>query len=305
MMDSTITPRTTLDERELDALWTLAQACQSHDFIDLRLNWNGLRARSGAHVSDWLYYHNGELMGFLTADGLGEDEAEITGMVHPNARRHGVFRVLVAETGAEAQRRGTKRLVFYSDRRSESAHAFINKFDVVYSHAEHLMMLPDGRALPAPATELEVRRASVDDAPAISQIIATEWGDDSERRRQRVAQEIAKSAVRYYIAMLNGQPIATMNIQQINDQPYVYALVTHPEVRGRGYGRQFLVSVLADVAKEQPGPIFLEVDQTNSPAIGLYCSLGFDVMTTYDYWAVDVAKLLSSATEEPQGRAYA
>src|SRR4051794_34748237 len=85
----------TLNDAELAEIQQLAQICQEHEPLDLRLNWDGLAMRTGDRASDLLYYRDDILIGFFSIDGLGSDEPEGTGMVHPGYRRQGVFRALV------------------------------------------------------------------------------------------------------------------------------------------------------------------------------------------------------------------
>lgn len=60
------------------------------------------------------------------------------------------------------------------------------------------------------------------------------------------------------------------------------------EYRGRGYGRQMLEQIIRQLHDEGIKAITLEVEVENKNAIGLYSSCGFQVVTTYDYFAHDI-----------------
>src|SRR4051794_25312022 len=97
-------PKQSLSAHELGQIRALAEACQQAEELDLRLVWSALEQRSNDTPSDLLYYADGQLVGFLTLEGIGDDEAEATGMVHPAYRRRGIFRELIATALAECQR---------------------------------------------------------------------------------------------------------------------------------------------------------------------------------------------------------
>ena len=68
--------KSTLIDAELAEIKQLAQICQEHEPIDLRLNWDMLTLRTGDKANDLLYYRDDRLIGFFSLDGLGFDEAE-------------------------------------------------------------------------------------------------------------------------------------------------------------------------------------------------------------------------------------
>ncbi len=113
---------------------------------------------------------------------------------------------------------------------------------------------------------------------------------DAPTFRHVVARGIQDGSRSYYIARDGDTPVGTINIDVIDDQPYIYGFVVTPEQRGRGYGRQILSRLLDQIVGERPGPVFLEVETENQVALGLYTSFGFAITQTYDYSRVEVVK---------------
>src|SRR5262245_23375680 len=111
----------TLTDLDLAEIQQLARICEDLDQIDLRLNWDALKWRTGEEVNDFAYYPAGALLGLLTLDGLGFDEAEGTGMVHPEHRCAGVFRALVDAARDECRAHSTEALILFCDHRSPAA----------------------------------------------------------------------------------------------------------------------------------------------------------------------------------------
>jgi ribosomal protein S18 acetylase RimI-like enzyme len=288
MMTSTprqgIYKKWTLTDAELAEIQQLARICQEHEPLDLRLTWDALALRSGDKANELTYYRDDVLIGFFSMDGLGFEEAEGTGMVHPNYRRQGVFRALVAAAREECRQNKTESLLLLFDHRSDAAIAFANAIGAQHDFSEHNMRLDDPNSLPQIEQRLDLRKATEVDAPAIAEILAQDFGADAEQLRQNIAHNMQSSIYQYYIATLDREPIGTLNVQNLGGDAYIYGFVVRPLQRGRGYGKEILARAIADIVTQRPQPIFLEVETENDPAFGLYRSFGFEVTTTYDYY---------------------
>jgi ribosomal protein S18 acetylase RimI-like enzyme len=274
----------TLTDADLAEMRELARICQEYEPLEFRLSWDALALRSGKQVNELLYYRNDALVGFFSMDGLGFDEAEGTGMVHPSYRRQGVFRALVEAAQAECRQNNTESLILYFDHRSDAAIAFCNAIGAQHDFSEHSMRLDHPERLPQVAQRLDFRKATLEDAPAIAATVARDFNTDPEQLRQNVANNMQSPIYTYYIAMLDHQPIGTLNVQNLGGDAYIYGFVVRPDQRGCGYGKEILARTIADIVAERPQPIFLEVETDNDPAFGLYRSFGFEVTATYDYY---------------------
>ena len=290
-----IYPRQTLTEGEIAEIRVLADACLQRDELDLRLLWEVLQSRSGETANDFLHYVDGELVGFLTIEGVGDEDAEATGMVHPAHRRRGVFGALVEAAKSECRRNATPAIVFYCDRRSQPAKAFLESIGATYQFSEHKMRLDTPGAAEAPATELSITRAGPEDAADIAAVLAEDMGLQATGFAQHIADNMRRPTYTYYIARLGETAVGTANLQILDQRPYIYGFVVRPEYRGRGYGRQILAHMIAGISAAQPEPVFLEVEQDNTPALGLYRSFGFEPVATFDYYRVNISESADNA----------
>jgi ribosomal protein S18 acetylase RimI-like enzyme len=281
-----IYPKWTLSDAELAEIEQLARICQEHEPIELRIGWEGLRLRTGDLPHEHVYYRDDVLIGFITLDGLGSDEAEATGMVHPSYRRQGVFRALVAAAREACRKSNTASLILVFDHRSAAAIAFAEAIGAQHDFSEHSMRREQGTPAPQSAQRLDFRKATTEDAAAIAAILATDFDADLNQLRQNVARNMQSPVYQYYIAALDHEPIGTLNVQTLGGDAYIYGFVVRPEQRGRGYGREILARTIADITAARAQPVFIEVETENDPAYGLYRSLGFEVTTTYDYYRV-------------------
>ena len=282
-----VVERRSLTDTELADARALADICISYEDIDLRIGWSTLLDRAGDAPQDYLFYQDGTLIGFLSMYGVGTDQAEVGGIVHPRHRRKGVFTALVAAARATCRQHNTDALLFVCDRRSETAIAFCESIGAAHTFSEHLMKLETPAAVVQPAGQFDFHRARPTDAAAIAEIIAEDTGMDAPLFRQAVASGIETGVRQYYVAKAGDTTIGTINVDVIDGLPYIYGFVIRPEQRGRGYGKQMLAATIADIVAERPQPIFLEVETDNTRALHLYQAFGFTIIRTYDYYRVD------------------
>lgn len=94
-----------------------------------------------------------------------------------------------------------------------------------------------------------------------------------------VREEAQRPWSRIFVARENGFPVAYLVAWHVADELHLLAIATSAERRRTGIGRA-LVQRLVDFAFERDvGQIFLEVRRSNEPAIALYRSFGFYVLS--------------------------
>src|SRR5947209_1607857 len=94
-----------LTTAELAQIEQLALLCNTYDGLDLKLNWETLRSRPSEQTNDFLYYAADQLVGYLALFSFNAQEAELSGMVHPDQRRRGIFSTLLQEAKRECEQR--------------------------------------------------------------------------------------------------------------------------------------------------------------------------------------------------------
>jgi ribosomal protein S18 acetylase RimI-like enzyme len=277
-------PKHALTHTELKAIDDLAEICERHDGLDLRLGSNIAQSLGDDSSNGLAYYRDDLLVGFLSLEGLGSSEAEASGMVHPQHRRQGVFRALVAAAEVECRRSGSGALLFYCDHHSESAKAFLEAIGARFVFAEHRMRLEQASNIPPPDPRLNLQAAAVADAGTIARILADDIGTEAQFLAQKIAADIQRQARQYYIARLGGDLVGTINVDVIDGNPYIYGFVVLPEYRGRGYGRQILGRTIEAIQAGGQRSVFIEVESDNRTALSLYRSVGFAITHTHDYY---------------------
>ena len=278
-------------EDEIVAIEQLTTVCNAFEGLHIRLSGTDMfRQRSGDETLDFLYYEQGQLVGYLGIDNHGTTEKECTGMVHPACRRKGIARRLLYAAKEEGRHSGIQQLVLSNERTSTSGTAFIQAIDAKLNFSEHEMVLGTFQERPVFDERLIIRQASnAGDSAMVELIMATDIGD-IEQAKQYVASSIKDENQRFYLMTFGGtdvgcdEPVGSLRLTTMGQRTGIYGFVVRPEYRGKGYGRQLLQEVIRIIRNEGPNEIMLDVDVHNATALGLYLSLGFEIKTTYDYY---------------------
>ena len=278
----------TLTEAEVTSIELLITTCNNYDGLHMRIDMGTLRDRPGDEANDFLYYEDGMLVGYLFVEGWGGRDRELVGMVHPDYRRRGIFRSLLAEAGEECSQRDIQKLILVCEHASQSGLAFVRAIQAQYEYSEHEMVLGTFRERRQTHKGLDIRQATKQDLDAIVSILATDSGN-VESINEWVTKLFDESSSRFYIATLDEQPLGCLRLDFMSDQIGIYAFEVRLGYRGLGYGRQMLEEAIRTIRSESQKRIMLDVETDNTNAIGLYLSCGFEIKTTYDYYELKIS----------------
>ena len=277
---------------DVSAIQRLAAICEEYEHTRLRISWGMLQTRPGDFPLDFLYYADGEIVGYIALDDGSVETKELFGMVHPAYRRQGIFQHLFRAALDACRSRGVKHLVLVCERASPSGQAFVRSVGATYDFSEHEMVLTDFSPRGQFDDHLSVRVAGVEDIEALVFVQSVAFNDPEAVVRQRIIGFMRNPFYQYYLALFGEEsvgceePIGTLRLD-LDDEIGIYAFGIHPAYRGRGYGRQMLEEVIyqirADQATSQKA-IVLDVETDNIQALSLYHSCGFQIRATYDYY---------------------
>lgn len=282
-MNSTlrIDARQTLSEDERRDAGAIVDACL-REGLSLKLDLDLLP--DDGEVQAIVARSGSTLVGFCTLDS-GRD-MELCGAVHPDHRRRGVGRALLAAALAESRRRGRERALVICEDASLAGVALLSAAGATRAFAEHRMELAARCHAPESDHGLTVQRADPADAVDVARVIAHAMNDDELHVRRDVDAAIAGPAERVYLAREGGHAVAALRVVFGSDRAYIYGFGVLSEHRRRGIGRRFLTEVIAALQAEGHNRIALEVETDNIAAVSLYRTMGFTTITTYGYHAV-------------------
>jgi len=275
-----------LTQEELAAIETFATTCEAYEQLHMKLNWNTLRSRPKDQTNDFLYYENGVLVGFLAFFSFNPIEGEVSGMVHPEHRRKGVFTQLFTAAREECQHRSIPTLLLIVEHHSQSGQGFAASLQPGYQHSEYKMELSEVKTLPELDARLHFRLAQPNDAAILAHITAISFDMPESDVTWYLEKKIEDAKNRVYIAALDETPIGKLDVSFNASEAYIAGFGVLPPYRGRGYGRQILAQTIRAILARGQKHIVLEVATDNPNALSLYQSCGFREISSYDYYSL-------------------
>lgn len=272
-----------LSQQTYAQIEALAAICNQHDKLDLKLNWNILRSRPTDATNDFLYYEDDQLVGYLALFSFNSQEAELSGMVHPNYRRRGIFTQLMAAATAECQRRNIPNILLIVEQESTSGQALAKALNPQLDHTEYKMILQTPKLPTTYTPGLEFRKIKVQDLADLAHITALAFGMDEKEVTGYTENVLNDPARQYFVGVLDGKTIGKIDVSY-GPEVFIFGFAVLPEYRGRGYGRQILARTIQEILATGAQRIALEVMVENKNALSLYQSCGFETTSSYDYY---------------------
>jgi ribosomal protein S18 acetylase RimI-like enzyme len=277
-----------LAPEEIVEVRRLADLCNQYEGLDLPVNLAAPGDFPGHEIEQFLAYEDGALVGFLSADP--GREIEVCGMAHPERRRNGIGRALIAAAKEACRQRGVASWLLVSEEASESGKAFAASLGAQYRYSEYRMELdraavPEIEPKPRPVL---LEPISAEDVEPLAHLLAASFGGSEENRSQQIARNMQSRMFRYYLGRVAGEPIGTLGLSLSEPSVYIIALGVLPEQRRRGYGRQMLMQAIHRLLAEEWQRILIEVLTDNRNALSLYRSCGFRETTAYGFYRMAV-----------------
>lgn len=93
--------------------------------------------------------------------------------------------------------------------------------------------------------------------------------------REGLAAELTNPQAIFRVAVAQGQVLGYVGMHHIVDEGYITNVAVFEQYRGLGVARRLLQELMEYGQKHRLALITLEVRPSNTPAVGLYRSLGF------------------------------
>ncbi|MFT4107031.1 MAG: GNAT family N-acetyltransferase [Lacrimispora sp.] len=299
--------KTYLSEKDYELIAALEKECTQNDQTTLKLE---LDYKLGVALSDtgnldnkeineFLYFNGQKLIGYIGICGFGGagTPLEITGMVHPEHRRKGIFTKLFELVMAECQKRNSDGVLLLCDRKSASGQGFLkrNGADYKYSEFEMYLMAEVSAVSQEHMCGITLRKAVNFDAREIARQNAIYFSDTTEFTNSDLEEndsdlvmpeEEEKRGMTIYLAEKDKQIVGKVHMQINAAISGIYGLGVLPEFRGKGFGRAILLSAVKKLKESQTNTIMLQVAAENATALNLYNSCGFKETSVMDYFCL-------------------
>jgi len=294
-----------LDQKDYELIHMLEIQCAQNDQITLKLELdyklsdaqNRTADTPISNINEFMYFNGEELIGYMGICSFGgiSQPLEITGMVHPEYRRQGIFSKLMELVIAECRTRNAEGILALCDKKSISGQGFLKKISAVYKFSEFEMYLNHKfyetleKQQPSGIT---FRKAVNADASEINRQNMIYFGDDSEEENEDsedsgilLPEEEEKRGMTIYIAEKEERIIGKVNLQMSDSGTGgIYGLGILPEFRGNGFGRAILTFGVEKLKDAKATEVMLQVAAENGTALNLYKSCGFQETSVMDYF---------------------
>lgn len=307
----------TIDQKDYELINKLQESCIQYDQTALKLELDyklgavleDNRNSSIQNVNEFMYFNGEEIIGYIGIGSFGGGPIEVNGMVHPEYRRQGVFKILSQLVISEWKRRNSDSILLLCDRKSSSGQEFIKKTGAHYKFSEYEMYLEENNLKSIHRQEYGIilRKATNKDAYEIARqnniyfnkefenyendvknndldIMSTEEQVSMLNEGIILPEEEEKNGMIIYLAEKDEKIIGKVNLQLISRIGGIYGLGVLPEYRGKGFGRQILTMGIEKLKEQNPMKIILQVAAENLNALNLYRSCGFKETSTMDYY---------------------
>lgn len=279
-----------IEEEDYKKIKELQKICVDNQEINLKLELEfklSLKKRNNSPlkaINEFLYCEENILIGYLGISSFGGNVAEITGMVHPQWRRKGIFTRLLDLAEDECRRRNFDEVLLLCDDNSEAGKAFIKATAAKYSFSEYKMKLkerPQGRE----CSRLTLRKAKNSDGEEIGKLNSIFFGNpniqisypEEEEKNNRIT----------YMIEFQCKTIGKIRVESDNNLSYIYGFGLLPEYRGKGYGREALTAALNLIENKNIDDVYLDVAAENIRALNLYKSCGFVEESVMNYYELN------------------
>lgn len=286
-MRNFITPKG-LSDKYINDIAELEKTCESFEKLQMKMNWDMLKNRSPLQNNDFLCYEDDKLIGFLGLYDIQDQcqEIEITGMVHPDYRRQGIFKELFENAKQKCTDLKVERILLVSERSISAAAAFVKSTGAEYYNSEFSMLFNDSSVPQYTQAGIKLRNPLNKDDLKLSRLDKLCFGyglaeeEDGDGQGTDIVSDSYSTTL---LAELDNKFIGKIGLMKENGKGYIFGFAVEPELRGKGYGREILSLSLSKLLSEGIKEVLLEVAVKNDRALLLYKSCGFKEITVYDY----------------------
>ncbi len=271
-----------LTEGQLQDIGKLNDICSKYEPLNMKLNWGMLETRNNELVYDFLCYENNILVGFIGLYDITHKskEIEITGMVHPDYRRRGVFKNLLSLAMKRCSDIKPDRILLICEHSKVPGTTFLKSLGAAYSCSEYKMKFEQSAIPDIVKQGIYLRKAESSDFDALVELDKISFESDDEDNTA-VSADLYENTM---VAEFKGEFIGKIGLSKENTEGYIFGFAVRPELRGMGYGREILSLALEKFLEDNLQTVILEVAVNNKKALNLYKDCGFNETTVYDYY---------------------
>ena len=121
---------------------------------------------------------------------------------------------------------------------------------------------------------MQIRPMTIEDCEQVAAIEAASFSMPWSLRS--FAETVERENFRYFVAEEAGEILGYCGFLFVLDEAEIPNVCVKEPARGRGIGKQMMTVLIEEAKKLGMAILYLEVRESNTPAITLYRSLGFE-----------------------------
>lgn len=278
-----------LHKNEWRAIKNLIDFCGEHDKFKIKAYWHILQDRLTNEFNDFLYYIDGNLIGYLGLFTFSSNEAEMTAVIHPKFRQQGIFKKMLGEAILELRQRYIRYCTWIVPQRSSITNEFMQTLsaDFIFSQVEMKALRPPvERELP----QITLRPATIEDLPTLAHMGAVSFQASYTEVMQRFTENMREKNRKAWLASIpDEENIGKIHVRYEDTQTaFIHDLCITPEHRGKKLAMAMILKTMDMLHATGHRNIILDVECHNKGALRLYEQCGFDIQQAHDFWRVEV-----------------
>lgn len=278
-----------LHKNELRQIRNLIDRSAEVDGFKIKAYWHVLENRLTMEFNDFLYYLDGNLIGYLALFTFESNEAEMTAVIHPKYRQRHLFRKMLAEATLELRQRGVGRYLWICPKGSPINEDYLKRFNGQYIFSQ-VEMTARREPIHIDLPEISLRLATQADLNQLAKIGAISFDSSYTETLQRFTENMKEKNRRTWLLSIPGfDNIGKIHVRFDEGRvAFIHDLCVLPEYRGKKYAMAMILKTMEMMYQADQRKIILDVECHNEGALKLYQQCGFDTTSAYDFWRLPV-----------------
>lgn len=277
-----------LNEQQLQDLKKLSELCKKKDGSIPNL-YTHILTQYRTFPASLLYYHDKQLIGFLSVYFFYDDAVEIGLLVHPAHRKQGIAKQLLQTIFPLIQFQNYFKLIFSIP--SVANNKFLLDARYTYCHSEYYMERGDLSPILEYKHQLTFRLAHVDDIPILCSLDECCFPQKHGNLPDRFSHLLNNREYNILLAYHEHRLIGKTHIRWDEKGATLSDIAVYPEQQDKGYGSTLIAHCINKALEEGKPLLNLDVETHNKRALNLYTRLGFVVQNACDFWSIDIDDL--------------
>lgn len=236
-----------------------------------------------------LYYHQKQLVGFLSTFYFYQDACEIALMVEPSYRRQGIATQLLNVILPVLCGQKITELIFSAP--ADQDMTWFGARGANFIRREYQMQRKGGEQVSVVNQSLIIRLATLADEPVLCSMDKISFPLEISQHSARFAELLQDQNYKIFIAEMNQTAIGKAHLHFELEDVRLSDIAILPQYQKQGFGSTLLAFAINYALDQNYSTLILDVETTNQQAIKLYSRLGFLITNVCDYWSIPVEVL--------------